>query len=463
MVKVKNYATLVLKLNNLPSINFTTIHNTKLQKIEVLRKKEYYDVLLSGKYYYMENKPLAFVVFFSVLTLSMFASTLSTFVMQSVSYYHQTSTSAGTLESYQNLSMIVFLLALFSVIIKLGYKKSLLLIISIMIIIAIAMPLVNQYFMFKIYLVGLGLIFVAMKVIIYSTAPLACSNERTQAMLLSFLEFSWAMASLAAMWVMAYFLKHHPGNWLWFTWIFAAFGIVTIILWCFIRLDNSAIKNEQGKSMLKQLGEIGHLCKNRYVIALIVVAFFANFVEMGVITWLPGFYKEAINISGPIAIKIASFGLLASMLGRLTVIFVLIYLSFGRTLFLYYTVGLVILAYALFNMHVSHMHFSDISHIPFIAWLLVSFLFFVAPSTPLLNSSILSKMPKAKHILLMTLLTIIFAIASSLGARIIGMLIDRYGVIHGFKIATITPMIILIIIVLPYEKLLNRKSNNKNL
>ena len=102
------------------------------------------------KYYYMKNKPLAFVVFFSVLTLSMFSSTLSTFVMQSVSYYHQTSTSACTLESYQNLSMIVFLLALFSVIIKLGYKKSLLLIISIMIIIAIAMPLVNQYFMFKI-------------------------------------------------------------------------------------------------------------------------------------------------------------------------------------------------------------------------------------------------------------------------------------------------------------------------
>ena len=97
-----------------------------------------------------------------------------------------------------------------------------------------------------------------------------------------------------------------------------------------------------------------------------------------------------------------------------------------------------------------------LSQVPFSALMLAFFAFFLAPSTPLLNSSILARTAKEKHVLLMTVLTIIFALASSIGARLIGQLIDHFGIINGFKIATIIPLALLVLLILPYEKFIHK-------
>lgn len=402
------------------------------------------------------NNLLKFTIFFTVLTLSLFACTLSTFIMQAVSYYHVSATQAGTLESYQNLSMIVFLLTLFSLILKLGYRYSLILIVTLMVVIAILMPLVKQYFMLKIYLVGLGLVFVAMKVIVYSTAPLMVKDESGQAMLLSFLEFSWALASLIGMWIMAHFINNYPHHWLYFTWVFALAGICCIGLWIIVKLDESAIKKEQDLSISRQLKAIFDLCRNRYVLALIIITFLANFVEMGFSAWLPGFYQQAINISGALAVQIASFSLFATMLGRVCVIGLLKLVSFGKALFIFYFSGLCVLITALFSLQIIHTPINSIVELPLPAVLLGLFAFFLAPSSPVLNASILAHTNKNKHLLLMTVLTIVFALASSIGARLIGELIDNLGIINGFKFATIIPLFLLLILILPYEKFIHK-------
>lgn len=403
----------------------------------------------------MTNKVLCMALFFTVCTLSMFASTLSTFIMQAVSYYHVSPASAGTLESYQNLSLLVFLFTLFPLVLKLGYKKSLMAIIAIMVVIATVVPIIDTYWAIKMYLVGLGLVFMAMKVIVYSTAPLAVKNESSQAMLLSFLESSWAIATLVALWVVSYFLHNHS-NWLHFTWIFAGVGILCIFMWSFIPFDESKIIVMERMSTRQQLKGIVELCKSRYVLAAIGVWFIANFLEMGVGAWLPSFYQEALSIPNYFSIKIASFAMLAVMLGRIAVIGVLRYFSWGKTLLLFYGVGLLLLIYSLFHLPFDTHVVTTYKEVPVSAFLLLAFTFFLAPSAPLLNSSILARTSKEKHALLMTLLTIFFAIASSIGARIIGDLIVHCGVIIGFRIATIIPIVLLVLLIIPYEKFIHK-------
>ncbi|MCC2624830.1 MAG: hypothetical protein K0R14_703 [Burkholderiales bacterium] len=404
----------------------------------------------------MKVNSLRFALFLTVCTLSMFACTLSTFIMQAVSYFHVSATSAGTLESYQNLSLLVFLFVLFPFILRLGYRYSLMLIIGIMVVIAILLPIINSYWMIKIYLIGLGLIFVSMKVIVYSTAPMAVNSEARQAMLLSFLEFSWALATLIGQWIIAHFLKEYPNMWLSFTWLFALMGILCIVAWSFVKFDERAVLEEGHAGIKTQLKDILNLCKNRYVIAAIVILFFANFIEMGFGAWLPGFYRQGFAIPDFLSVRVASFAMLAVMIGRLLVIFVLRYLSFGKTLFLFYLCGLALLIFILFHVHPASHSIQTLSDVPLLALLLLAFAFFLAPSTPILNASILSKTAKDKHVLLMTLLTIIFAIASSIGARFIGQLVDYYGIIEGFKIATLIPLVILVILILPYEKFIHK-------
>ena len=402
----------------------------------------------------MQRKLLKITIFMTVCCLSMFACTLSTFIMQGVAYYHVSATSAGTLESYQNLSMIVFILGLFSVILRLGYRTSLMLIIAIMVVIAILLPLIDSYIMLKIYLVGLGLVFVAMKVILYSTVPLSVKSDTEQAMMLSLLEVFWALASVVGMWVMAHFMQ--MTNWLYFSWVFASFGVITIILWKFTKLDESILKKEENIGFVKQLKDIVNICKNRYLAAVILISFCASMVEMGLGAWLPGFYKEALSLSDFLSVKIASFALIATLFGRLVVVGLLKFVTWGRALFIYYSLGFLVLVYALFSTKVSHTLITQMSEVPFGAIMLSVFAFFLAPGTPLLNSAILARTAKEKHVLLMTVLTIIFALASSIGARLIGQLIDHFGVIDGFKMATIVPLLLLVVFILPYEKFIHK-------
>ena len=402
----------------------------------------------------MQRNLLKISIFMTVCCLSMFACTLSTFIMQAVAYYHVSATSAGTLESYQNLSMIAFILGLFSVILRLGYRSSLMLIIGIMIVIAILLPIVDSYIMLKIYLIGLGLVFVAMKVILYSTVPLSVKSDTEQAMMLSLLEVFWALASIVGMWVMAHFME--MAHWLYFSWVFAAFGVLTLIIWKFTPLDESVLRKAKNVGFKQQLKDIANICNNRYLAVVILVSFCASMVEMGLGAWLPGFYKQALSLPDFLSVKIASFALIATLLGRLVVVGLLKFVTWGRALFIYYSLGLLVLLYALFSIKVTHTAITQLSDVPFSAIMLSLFAFFLAPGTPLLNSAILTRTAKEKHILLMTVLTIIFALASSIGARLIGQLIDYFGVINGFRMATIIPLLLLVIFILPYEKFIHK-------
>jgi fucose permease len=406
-----------------------------------------------------KNNLLKFTIFFTVCSLSLFASTLSTFIMQAVTYYHVSATSAGTLEAYQNFSMVIFLIGLFSLILKLGYRNSLILVIAIMVVISILMPLIDKYIMLKIYLIGLGLVFVAMKVVLYSTVPLTVKNDAQLAMMLSLLEFFWAFSSVIGMWVIAYVLHYYPQLWLSFTWIFAIIGAITILLWQITPLDESSIKYSQ-QSFTAQLKAMGQICNNRYLVAMLIVAFFANLVEMGFGAWLPGFYQQALNMSASLSIKVASFALITTMFGRVVVVILLKFVSWGLALFIYYASGLITLIYVFSNLQLSYIPLTQIGSTPIAAIILTSLGFFLAPGTPLLNASILSKTNKEKHVLLMTVLTVIFAIASSIGVRIIGQLIDHLGMISGFKFATIAPLVILVLIIIPYAKFIQKGKIN---
>jgi len=55
--------------------------------------------------------------------------------------------------------------------------------------------------------------------------------------------------------------------------------------------------------------------------------------------------------------------------------------------------------------------------------------FFLAPNTPILNSAVLNRTVKEKQALLMT---ITYAISSSISARVAGYLMQHFGGIDGF-------------------------------
>jgi MFS transporter, FHS family, glucose/mannose:H+ symporter len=147
---------------------------------------------------------------------------------------------------------------------------------------------------------------------------------------------------------------------------------------------------------------------------------------------------------------------LATFGGRLFAFILLKYMKWPKMLLCYYIAGFVFLVIVLFSMHASGHQITDIKDVSLMALIFPAFGFFFAPETPILNSSILSRTVKGKQALVMTILVVVFAVASSIAARGIGYMMQHLGGIEGFKFAIIIPLIILIVLILPYSKLLHK-------
>lgn len=393
---------------------------------------------------------------FTVFVFSLFCGVLSTFIMQASHYFHASLTSAGTLETYQNGAVIVFSFIAFSYILKKGYRQSIMTILVLMIVLSIIAPILDTYWMIKLFLVGTGIVLVGMKICIYSSAAIISTEENEQAGLLSLLEATWMIAGMAGMWIISFFVAKLPNNWLTFLYVYAAIGVLNLIIWMFVRMDESALSREKATPVLQQIKEILIMCKNKLIIAAIIMIFIGSILEMGFNAWLPGFYESALNISPSLSLQIASLGGLAAFGGRVFAFVLLRYMKWQKMLMCYYIIGLAFLIVVLFSMHESGHEITRLSDVSVMALIFPIFGFFFAPNAPVLNSSILSRTVKEKQALLMTILAIVFAIASSFTARGIGWMMQHLGGITGFKLSTIIPLIVLIVLIIPYSKFIHK-------
>jgi len=401
---------------------------------------------------------LRITLLFTCWTLSLFGSVLATFIMQAVAFFHVSPASAGTLESYQNLTLVVITFIAFSYILKVGYRKALMTVIALMVFLSFITPFIDTYWMIKVYLVGVGITLVGMKVGIYATVSLVTENESQHASFLSLAEATWMLSSMVGMWIIAFFIKIAPDHWMYALWVYTVFGIINFLIWMFTPMDESAIEKEKQQPFKEQIKDIINICKSKIVLFAIIIFFVDQFVENGFLAWMAGFYQMAIHLSQSLSVELASITVFAYFIGRVAVVFLLKYMRWDKVLFIYYLIAITILIYVLYTIHAPNHPINTLWDIPIQALILPLIGFFMAPNTPILNSAVLNRTVKEKQALLMTVMTITYAISSSISARLIGDLMGHFGGILGFKLTTVIPMIFLIIFILPFANFLRKRT-----
>lgn len=392
---------------------------------------------------------------YTFFTLSIFTSVLSIFVLQAVNYYHVSNAAAGALESYQNITQIFLSFIAFSILLNLGYKRAMLVMLTLMSILCAVMPFLNYFWILKVYLVFLGFALVFLKIGVYSSIGLVTNSQKNHAFFVAIIETTWMIASVTGMWILSLFL--HYINWLYAFWIFAGLGFLNVVLWLIAPLNEDALNVEKNKTISAQLTDLLYLCKSKLILFFIVISFIAGLVEQGINAWLPAFYHGVINLPSNYSVQLASLFLLSMALGRIIIIFLLNYMRWDKILLLFYTSGALFLIVVLSLVkHHNGIAISSWSDIPIVALLLPLIGVFIAPTSPLLNSTILSTFPRAKHTLVMTVITIFSALTGSIAARLLGELFDLFGGITAFRLTTILPLLIVAIVILPYAKMINR-------
>lgn len=404
---------------------------------------------------------------YTFLTLSIFTSALSIFVLQAVSYYQVSNASAGALESYQNLTQIVLSFIAFSILLNLGYKRAMVIMLTLMSLLCIAMPFLNYFWILKVYLVFLGFALVFLKIGVYSSVGLVTNSQKSHAFFVAIVETTWMVGSVIGMWVLSFFL--HQINWLYAFWVFAFIGLVNVALWLVTPLNEDSLVIEKNKKIGEQLKDILQLCKSKLILSFIAIFFVAGLVEQGINAWLPAFYSSVINLPSNYSVQLASLLLLSMAFGRVIVIFLLNYIRWDKILLIFYSCGALFLIVMLSLVKNSHgIEITSWASVPLVALLFPLIGIFIAPTSPLLNSTILSTFPKAKHTLVMTIVTIFGALTGSIAARLLGELFDWFGGIQAFRLTTVVPLIIVAILILPYGKMINRhrdlivKNNDKD-
>lgn len=398
---------------------------------------------------------------YTFFSLSVFTSVLSTFVLQAVNYYHVSNAAAGALESYQNITQVILSFIAFSVLLNLGYKRAMLVMLSLMSLLCVAMPFLNYFWMLRVYLVFLGFALVFLKIGVYSSIGLVTSSQKNHAFFVAIIETTWMVASVVGMWILSYFL--HQIQWLYAFWVFAVIGFANVVLWLVAPLNEEALNVEKSKKIREQLRDIWQLCKSKLIISFIVIFFVAGLVEQGINAWLPAFYRSVISLPSNYSVQLASLLLLSMALGRVIVIFLLNYLRWDKILLLFYASGALFLIIML-NLvnHSNGVMINSWADVPLVALLFPLIGIFIAPTSPILNSTILSTFPKAKHTLVMTIITIFGALTGSIAARLLGELFDWFGGIMAFKLTTVLPLIIVALVILPYGRMINRHKEMLN-
>lgn len=181
------------------------------------------------------------------------------------------------------------------------------------------------------------------------------------------------------------------------------------------------------------------------VIVFVISAFLFVMVEQGIMTWLPTFNSKVLNLPENIGIMMSSILAISLGIGRIAAGYLSQRFSWFWILIICIIISMAMVVLLLpqaINAEVGTIeHLSDI---PLIGFAFPIIGLFLAPIYPLINSAVLSALPKRLHSPMTGLIVIFSALGGTLGSRAIGYLFKTVGGDTAFYY-TLIPMGLLFI------------------
>lgn len=339
----------------------------------------------------------------SFLIFSMLLNSMGVIILQlseKVSYK-----GLGVLESFKDIPMAIMSLFCVNLIAKTGNKNALIFSLVFILVSCIALPLVDTFWFFKIWLSIVGISFALAKISVFSIIK----NNFEDAQLSS------AISSVDASFMFGIFFVNigfgtlltssYSEYWKFGFWVIAFLSIITLLL-----LKSADIDEVQKSDDKKKPGEWKFFLSRKLVYFFIIV-FFMVFIEQSFNSWLPSFFKNNLKINSYFALQASAFLALFSFFGRLaTSRLILRFHWFKLIMICLFVVFLILgICQVLISYFYSDYKFLLIFIMPMIG-------LFLAPLFPLYNSEILNKVPKEKTHLLVSIVVIFSSLGSSVGS-----------------------------------------------
>ena len=413
----------------------------------------------------MPNFRIKLSLFLNYFVFAILLNSVGTVILQVQNNFDISKGSASVLEAFKDLSIAITSFLIASYVSRIGYKKTMLVALSLIAIMCLIIPSVNSFLMTKLLFASAGIGFALIKVSVLSTIALVTKSEKEHLSLMNFLESFFMVGILAGYFLFGAFVDNdNPKSTTWFNayYILGGLAIMAFLLLLSTKLDESGIKAaEQGKSGADSFVEMLRLVILPLVLVFIFCAFFYVLIEQSIMSWLPTFNKDVLKLSTSLSIQMASILSASIALGRFLAGIVLrkidwLFVLLGCLL----AAALIVIITVPLTKDITGLNINSLADVPLVAFLFPLIGLFLAPVYPAINSVILSNLPAHKHASMSGLIVVFSALGGTTGSIITGNIFDIYGGQTAFYFSLLP--ITIIIVLLFFFKRLQKKAAATN-
>ncbi|MEO6538498.1 MAG: MFS transporter [Ferruginibacter sp.] len=396
----------------------------------------------------MQNWRIKVSLFLNYFVFAILLNSVGTVILQVQNNYGITQSSASVLEAFKDLSIAIVSFLVASYIARIGYKRSMLLALALVIIACLMMPFIGGFAMTKVLFALTGAGFALIKVSVFATIGLLTKNKKDHASFMNFIESFFMIGILTGYFIFSAFVDSADPtstSWLKVYYLLAAISAVAFVLLLSAPLDESSVKTPDAKPLSQDFVDMFKLAVRPLVLIFVVSAFFYVLIEQSIMSWLPTFNSQVLHLSTVLSIQMASILAACTALGRFIAGVVLRKIHWLLVLIvcLALAAALVLLVIPLAsNLHVSSIN--NWADAPLVAFIFPIIGLLLAPVYPAINSVILSSLPARQHGPMSGLIVIFSALGGTTGSIITGYIFQHYGGQAAFYFSLV-PISILII------------------
>ncbi len=405
----------------------------------------------------MKNQVIKLSLYINYFVFAILLNSVGIVILKSQNVYGVGEVEASILEAFKDMPIAIVSFLVASFLPRIGYKKAMLVALGIVAVACIYMYYGNSFNSAKILFAAVGVSFALIKVSVYSTIGLVTANEKEHSSLMSSIEgvFMFGIA-LAYFLFPAFNTEGSPDAWLNVYWLLAGLCVLSFLFLFFAKFDKDV--EIPGTNLMDDFRQMFALLVKILVLVFVISAFLFVMIEQGIMTWLPTFNKEVLQLSENVSIMMASIFAISLGVGRL----IAGALSQKYSWF-HIVIGCIVLTALMVifvlprTVGVDVGAVDSLADVPILAYAFPLVGLFISPIYPLLNSTVLSALPKKLHSPMSGLIIVFSALGGTLGSRAMGWLFEQVGPATGFYY-TLIPIGLLFLALIALRKLTQKET-----
>ena len=326
------------------------------------------------------------------------------------------------LEGFKDIPIAVVSFIIASYLPRLGYKAALQIALLLVTLACIMMPLIPAFWTTKLLFFTVGASFALVKVSVYASIGVVTETKAEHASLLNFIEGGFMLGVLSGYWLFSAFMDPavpESGGWLQVYWLLALLCAANLALLSSTPFPKLVLPPTQ--PLRQDFIAMLQLVYKPLVFVFVLSAFLYVLIEQGIGSWLPTFNNEVLQLPNQLSVQLTSIFAASLALGRILAGVVLKKLSWYLLLnSCLIAMALLILLTLPLTRNIALNADVSLFTAPLAAYLFPLIGLFMAPIYPVINSVMLSALPKIQHAPMTGLIVVFSALGGTTGSMVTG-------------------------------------------